>query len=158
MAGASVRVSTKSTLAMAHSRSAVSAVLGAAIAAAGLCGCAASSMTNTGDVVTRVDPASTAQRFRDSGANETTLKDFCKSPPQAATPEGAEAIKVSCSGRVLRRAGNARVFDKGDALYSIVFVQPVRRGDICDTHAPPRSLCGYFNDGHTLRTSRIDGS
>lgn len=113
-------------------------------------------MTDTGNAVTRVDAASTAQRFRNSGARETTLRDFCKSRPQASTPDAIEAIKVSCSGRVLRKAGNARVFDKGSGVYSVVFVTPIRRGDICDTKAPPRSLCGYFTDGHTLRTSRID--
>ena len=141
---------------MAHLRAPLPTFLATASLAALLCGCAANSMTDTGNVVTRVDAASTAQRFRNAGQRETTLRAFCKAPPSAVTPEGIEAIKVSCSGRVLRRAGDARVFDKGNGLYSVVFVQPIRRGDICDTKAPPRSLCGYFTDGHTLRTSRID--
>lgn len=136
-------------------RAPVSTLLAAASIAAGLCGCASTSTTDP-MVVRSVDPASTAQRFRNAGARETTLKVFCKTPPQTATPEAAEAIKVSCSRRVLKRAGNARVFDKGKGLYSVVFVTPIRRGDICDTGAQPRSLCGYFSAGHTLRTSRID--
>lgn len=140
----------------ARLRAPVPTVLAAASLAAILCGCAANSATGPDNIVTRVDAASTAQRFRDHGAREMTLADFCKTPPQVATPEGTEAIKVSCSGRVLKRAGNARVFDKGSGVYSVVFVQPIRRGDICDTKASPRSLCGYFSDGHTLRTSRID--
>jgi len=147
---------------MAHLRAAplrapVPTILAAASLAGILCGCAANSSTGPdNNIVTRVDAASTAQRFRDHGAHEMTLADFCKAPPQVASAEGTEAIKVSCSGRVLKRAGNARVFDKGSGVYSVVFVQPIRRGDICDTAAPPRSLCGYFSDGHTLRTSRID--
>lgn len=140
----------------AQAGAAVSSILAAATIAAGLCGCALSSASEGPEVVTRVDPASTAQRFRDTGAPEMTLADFCKSRPQAASAEGAEAIKVSCSGRVLKRAGNARVFDKGNGLYSVVFVAPVRRGDICDTGVSPRSLCGYFSAGDTMRTSRID--
>ncbi|HIE92588.1 MAG TPA: hypothetical protein EYQ83_06865, partial [Acidobacteria bacterium] len=113
------------------------AVLAAASLAAILCGCAANSATGPDNIVTRVDAASTAQRFRDHGAREMTLSEFCKSPPQVASAEGTEAIKVSCSGRVLKRAGNARVFDKGSGVYSVVFVSPIRRGDICDTKAPP---------------------
>jgi hypothetical protein len=115
--------------------------------AAALSGC--SQGTTTGSAVVSFDPDSTAARFRDSGAPEMTLATFCKNPPQAATPEGAEAIKISCSGRVLSRVGNARLFDKGDGLYVVVFPQPIRNGDICDPGTQPiavRQLLGRRQD------------
>jgi hypothetical protein len=129
-------------------------LLTAACLAAALCGCATNS--STGAVVTDFDAASTAARFRDSGAPETTLSAFCKNPPQAATPAGAAAIKASCTRRVLVRAGDARIFDKGNGLYSVIFPQPIRNGDICDPETPPQSICGNFGAGDTMRASRID--
>jgi hypothetical protein len=122
--------------------------------AAALCGC--SQDTATGAAVANFDPNSTAARFRDSGAPETTLAAFCKNPPKAATKEGTEAIKVSCSRRVLARAGDARLFDKGNGLYVVVFLQPIRNGDICDPGTPPQSLCGNFSSGDQMRSTRID--
>jgi hypothetical protein len=141
---------------MSHSRSAGSAFVAITAIAATLCGCAPG--TKTGAVVTSFDPASTAERFRSSGAPETTLAAFCKHPPPAATPAGTEAIKVSCSGRVLARAGDARLFDKGKGLYIVVFPQPIRNGDICDPGTQPQSICGNFATGDKMRSSRIDAS
>lgn len=139
---------------MAHSRSAGSALLAVLSIAAALCGC--SQGQTTGAVVTDFDPNSTAARFRNSGAPETTLATFCKSPPRAATPAGAEAIKVSCSGRVLARVGDARLFDKGNDLYVVIFPQPIRNGDICDPGTQPQSICGNFAPGDKMSSSRID--
>lgn len=139
---------------MTSSRAASLALITVAATAVALGGCAPD--TTTGAVVTDFDPASTAARFRDSGAPETTLATFCKNPPQAATPEGTEAIKISCSRRVLTRAGNARLFDKGNGLYVVIFDQPIRNGDICDPGTPPQSLCGNFSAGDKMRSSRID--
>ncbi len=149
--GPRVRVS-----AMAHSRSAGSAFLAVTCIAAALLGC--SQNQTTGAIVTNFDPSSTAARYRSSGVPETTLSAFCKSPPHAATPEGAEAIKLSCSGRVLAHAGNARLFDKGNGLYVVIFPQPIRNGDICDPGTPPQSICGNFAAGDKMHTSRIDAS
>jgi hypothetical protein len=140
--------------AMALSRSAGSAFLAVSFAAIALCGC--SQNTTTGAAVTDFDPNSTAARFRSSGAPETTLAAFCKSPPRAATPAGAEAIKVSCSGRVLARAGDARLFDKGNGLFVVIFPQPIRNGDICDPGTQPQSICGNFASGDKMSSSRID--
>jgi hypothetical protein len=139
---------------MSHSRSAGSAFLAVLCIAAALCGC--SQGQTTGAVVTDFDPNSTAARFRSSGAPETTLATFCRNPPKPATPEGAEAIKVSCSGRVLARVGDARLFDKGNGLYVVIFPQPIRNGDICDPGTQPQSLCGNFSSGDKMRSSRID--
>ena len=125
-----------------------------AVAAVAASGCAPEKTSGT--VVTNFDPTSTAARFRDSGAPETTLASFCKHPPKPATPEGKEAIKISCSGRVLKHVGTARLFDKGNGLYVVIFSEPVRNGDICDPGTPPRSLCGNFSAGDKMRTSRID--
>jgi len=130
------------------------ALVTAAATAVALGGCAPD--TSTGAVVTSFDPNSTAARFRSSGAPETTLAAFCKTPPQAATPQGTEAIKVSCSRRVLKRAGNARLFDKGNGLYVVIFQEPIRNGDICDPGTQPQSLCGNFSSGDKMRSSRID--
>lgn len=138
---------------MAHQRPASAYVIVLAAIAAALSGC--SQGTATGTAVADFDPGSTAARFRDSGAPETTLAAFCKNPPQAATPEGAEAIKVSCSGRVLSRVGNARLFDKGDGLYVVIFPQPIRNGDICDPGTQPQSLCGNFSSGDKMSSTRI---
>jgi hypothetical protein len=139
---------------MTFPRAASLAVITFAATAVALGGCAPE--TTTGAVVTKFDPNSTAARFRDSGAPETTLAAFCKSPPKPATPAGTEAIKVSCSRRVLKRAGNARLFDKGNGLYVIIFPEPIRNGDICDPGTPPQSLCGNFSAGDKMRSSRID--
>ncbi len=139
---------------MGLSRSAGALILAAASFAAALGGCAQN--TATGAVVTNFDPDSTTARYRSSGAPETTLATFCKSPPKPATPEGAEAIKVSCSRRVLARAGDARLFDKGNGLYVVVFPQPIRNGDICEPGTPPQSICGNFATGDKMHTSRID--
>jgi len=139
---------------MAHSRSAGSAFLAVTCIAAALLGC--SQNQTTGAIVTNFDSASTAQRYRSSGAPETTLATFCQHPPHAASPAGAEAIKVSCSRRVLARAGNARLFDKGNGLYVVIFPQPIRNGDICDPGTPPQSICGNFAVGDKMRASRID--
>ena len=127
-----------------------------AMLAAVLGGC--SQNTATGAVVTNFDPDSTAARYRSAGAPETTLAAFCKNPPKAATPEGAQAIKISCSGRVLARVGDAHLFDKGNGLYVVVFSQPVRNGDICDPGTPPQSICGNFASGDKMHTTRIDAS
>ncbi len=137
---------------MAHQKPAGAIVIAAAIAAV-VGGCAQGQ--TTGAVVTNFDPDSTAARFRDSGAPEMTLATFCKSPPEAPTPEGVEAIKISCSGRVLSRVGDARLFDKGNGLYVVVFPQPIRNGDICDPGTNPQSLCGNFSPGDKMRTTRI---
>jgi hypothetical protein len=126
-------------------------------AALGLSACSTSDAT-TGSVVTDFDSASTAERFRTSGAREMTLKAFCRQPPASPSPTGSEAIQLSCSGRVLAKAGNARVFDKGNGLYHVVFPQPVRNGDICDPGTNPQSLCGHFSAGDKMRASRIDAS
>jgi len=139
---------------MTHSRSAGTFVFAAACIAAALGGC--SQGATTGAVVTNFDPNSTAARFRNSGAPETTLATFCKNPPKGATPAGTEAIKVSCSRRVLKRAGDARLFDKGNNLYVVIFPQPIRNGDICDPGTQPQSICGNFSSGDTMRSSRID--
>ena len=139
---------------MALSRSAGVAFIAVFCIATCLCGCATS--PTTGAIVTNVDPASTAERFRESGAMETTLAAFCKSPPPAATLAGTEAIKASCSRRVLARVGDARLFDKGNGLYYVVFSQPIRNGDICDKDTPPQSICGYFAAGDKMHSSRID--
>jgi ABC-type uncharacterized transport system auxiliary subunit len=141
---------------MSHSRSAGSAFVAITAIAATLCGCAPA--TKTGAVVTNFDPTSTADRFRSSGAPETTLAAFCKSAPKAPTPEGTEAIKISCSGRMLSRVGNARLFDKGNGLYVVVFPQPIRNGDICDPGTNPQSLCGNFSPGDKMSSTRIDAS
>jgi hypothetical protein len=140
---------------MASSRSAGLALVAAAWLAPALCGCSQNT-TGPGAAVTDFGSASTAERFRDSGALETTLAAFCKNPPSAATPAGAEAIKTSCSRRVLARAGDAKVFEKGNGIYYVVFGQPIRNGDICDKDSPPRSICGYFSAGDKMHSSRID--
>lgn len=135
-------------------KSASSAVFAVTALAGALCGCAPE--TTTGAVVTDFDPGSTAARFRNSGAPETTLAAFCNNPPKPATPQGTEAIKVSCSRRVLKRVGNARLFDKGNGLYVVVFPAPIRNGDICDPGSNPQSLCGNFSAGDKMRSTRID--
>jgi hypothetical protein len=139
---------------MTHLRPARFNWIAVAAIAAGLGACAPEATTGT--VVTDFDPSSTAARFRNSGAPETTLAAFCKTPPHAATPEGTDAIKLSCSRRVLTRAGNARLFDKGNGLYVVVFPEPIRNGDICDPGTNPQSLCGNFSAGDKMRSSRID--
>lgn len=123
--------------------------------AAAISGCANSDGT-TGNVVTSFDPSSTAERYRASGAKETTLAAFCKAPPATSTPEAAEAIKQSCRPKVLQLAGDASLFDKGNGLYTVVFKRPVRNGDICPTGTTPQSICGNFSAGDTMRASRID--
>jgi hypothetical protein len=123
--------------------------------AALLCGCSSSNGA-TGSIVTDFDNASTAARFRSSGAREMTLKAFCRKPPAAPSPAGSEAIKASCAPRVLAKVGDARVFDKGGSVYPVVFTQPVRNGDICDPGTNPQSLCGNFSAGDRMRASRID--
>ena len=139
---------------MLHLRSAGPAFVAITAIAALLCGCA-SNPTTTGVVVADFDPNSTAARFRSSGAPETTLAAFCKKPPQGVTPAGTEAIKVSCSRRVLSRVGDARLFDKGNGLYVIIFPQPIRNGDICDPGTQPQSLCGNFSSGDKMSSTRI---
>jgi len=134
-------------------RSAGLAFLVALGIAPALCGCAG---TTNGAVVTDFNNASTAQRFRQSGAHETTLAAFCKTPPRAATPAGTEAIRVSCRSRVLAVVGDALVFDKGGGLYPVVFKRPVKNGEICDPNSPPQSICGNFAFGDTMHSSRID--
>jgi hypothetical protein len=122
-----------------------------------LYGCAQTTATGTeSGAVAGFDPGSTAAGFRERGAQETTLADFCKNPPATATPEAAEAIKASCRPKVLAIAGDAAVFDKGDGLYPVVFKRPVRNGDICPTGTTPDSICGNFSAGDKMHSSRIN--
>ena len=121
-----------------------------------LFGCAQNNGGTTGSVVANFDPGSTANRFRANGARETTLADFCRSPPQARSPEGIEAIKASCQRIVLDKVGDAALFDKGDGVYHVVFKRPVRNGDICPKGTTPSSICGNFGEGDKMNTSRID--
>lgn len=121
-----------------------------------LFGCAQGNGDTTGSVVANFDPGSTANRFRSSGARETTLADFCKRPPPARSPEGTEAIKASCLRIVLDKVGDAALFDKGDGVYHVVFKRPVRNGDICPKGTTPQSICGNFSEGDRMNTSRID--
>ena len=121
-------------------------------------GCAQNSYGTTGSVVASFDPGSTADRFRANGARETTLADFCRSPPHARSPEGAEAIKASCQRIVLDKVGDAALFDKGDGVYHVVFKRPVRNGDICPKGTTPNSICGNFGEGDKMNTSHIDAS
>ena len=79
--------------------------------AAALVGCAQNNAGTTGSIVSSFDPGSTASRFRSSGARETTLADFCRHPPPARSPEGAEAIKASCQRIVLDKVGDAALFN-----------------------------------------------
>jgi hypothetical protein len=125
------------------------------LSAAALAGCTATNGA-TGNVVTSFDPSSTAQRYRSSGAQETTLATFCKTPPPTTTPQAADAIRASCHPKVLRLAGDAALFDKGNGLYTVVFKRPVRNGDICPVGTTPQSICGNFSTGDTMRASRID--
>ena len=142
---------------MTLSRSAGLAFLAVAGLAPALCGCSSGTTAAApGPVVTNFDSDSTAARFRANGAAETTLAAFCKSPPKAATPAGAEAIRASCRPKVLALAGDAALFDKGGNLYSVVFKRPVRNGDICPTGTTPQSICGNFSAGDTMHSSRID--
>ena len=120
-----------------------------------LCGCAQGNGDTAGAVVTGFDPGSTAARFRSGGARETTLADFCRSPPPALNPEAAEAIRASCLRIVLDKVGDAALFDKGDGLYHVVFKRPVRNGDICRKGTAPQSICGNFAAGDKMHTSRI---
>lgn len=121
-----------------------------------LLGCAQGNGGTTGSVVASFDPGSTANRFRANGARETTLAEFCKAPPHARSPEGAEAIKASCLRIVLDKVGDAALFDKGDGVYHVVFKRPVRNGDICPKGTTPNSICGNFGEGDKMNTSRID--
>ena len=121
-----------------------------------LFGCAQNNGGTTGSVVASFDPGSTANRFRSSGARETTLADFCRAPPPARSPEGAEAIKASCQRIVLDKVGDAALFDKGDGVYHVVFKRPIRNGDICPKGTTPNSICGNFGEGDKMNTSRID--
>lgn len=121
-----------------------------------LFGCAQGNGGTTGSVVANFDPGSTANRFRSSGARETTLADFCKHPPRAPNPEGAEAIRASCQRIVLDKVGDAALFDKGDGVYHVVFKRPIRNGDICPKGTTPQSICGNFGEGDKMSTSRID--
>jgi hypothetical protein len=57
---------------------------------------------------------------------------------------------------VLARAGDARLFDKGNGLYVVIFAQPIRNGDICDPGTQPQSICGNFSAGDRMSSSRID--
>lgn len=120
--------------------------------------CACSTSPTTGAVVTDFGSDSAATRFRQTGAHEMTLADFCKAPPKAATPAGAEAIRASCRPQVLALVGDAVVFDKGNGLYPVIFKQPVRNGDICPPGTPSQSLCGNFATGDRMHSSRIDAS
>jgi hypothetical protein len=119
-------------------------------------GCAQNNAGTTGSIVSSFDPGSTANRFRSSGARETTLADFCRHPPQARSPEGSEAIKASCQRIVLDKVGDAALFDKGDGVYHVVFKRPIRNGDICPKGTTPSSICGNFGEGDKMNTSRID--
>ena len=100
-------------------------------------------------------PAAPPRCFRSGGARETTLADFCRSPPPAPNPEATEAIRASCLRIVLDKVGDAALFDKGDGLYHVVFKRPVRNGDICRKGTAPQSICGNFAEGDKMHTSRI---
>jgi hypothetical protein len=142
---------------MAQSRSPRAALLAVICIAAALCGCAKTTTTGTvGGAVANFDSGSTEARFRERGAQETTLADFCKNPPATTTPEAAEAIKASCRPKVLTLAGDAAVFDKGNGLYPVVFKRPIRNGDICPTGTTPDSICGNFAAGDKMHSSRIN--
>jgi len=122
-----------------------------------LCACAQQGTPNTA-AVTDFGATSTVNRFRSSGARETTLSAFCKTPPPTATPEAAEAIRASCRPPVLSLVGDAAVFDKGNGVYPVVFKRPVRNGDICPVGTTPQSICGNFSPGDRMHSSRIDAS
>lgn len=139
---------------MALSRRPSAAIIAVILSAAALGGCASSNGA-TGNIVTSFDPSSTAERFRASGAQETTLASFCKAPPPTTTPEAAEAVKASCQPKVLQLAGDAALFDKGNGLYTVVFKRPVKHGDICPTGTTTQSLCGNFSSGDRMHSSRI---
>ena len=142
---------------MTLSRSAALAFLAGACVAPALSGCSSGTTAGApGSVVTNFNSDSTAARFRASGANEMTLAAFCKNPPKAATPAGAEAIRASCRPKVLALVGDAALFDKGGGLYPVVFKRPVRNGDICPPGTTPASICGNFSTGDTMHSSRID--
>lgn len=121
-----------------------------------LLGACANSESNA--AVTNFGATGTAERFRESGAQETTLAAFCKSRPQALSEAGSAAIKASCSPRVLARVGDAMLFAKGNGVYHVVFKQPIKNREICDKDTPPESICGNFAAGDTMRSSRIDAS
>jgi hypothetical protein len=142
---------------MALSSSARAAFLAVFCIAQALCACTQGATTTSGSaVVTDFGSDSTESRFRASGARETTLAAFCKSPPKTTTPEGAEAIRASCRPQVLGLVGDAAVFDKGNGIYPVVFKRPVRNGDICPVGTPPQSICGNFSAGDRMHSSRID--
>jgi hypothetical protein len=130
------------------------ALLATLLAALG--GCSTDAPTTTGAVVTDFGSDGMAQRLRSSGARETTLSAFCKTPPATANPAAADAVKASCRPQVLAIVGDAAVFEKGGGLYHVVFKRPVRNGDICPTGTTPQSLCGNFSPGDTMHSSRID--
>jgi len=141
---------------MALARSPRTALLAVICIAPALYGCAQTTTTGTvGGAVANFDSDSTAARFRERGAQEMTLADFCKNPPATTTPEAAEAIKASCRSKVLSLAGDAALFDKGNGVYPVVFKRPVRNGDICPTGTTPDSICGNFAAGDKMHSSRI---
>lgn len=104
----------------------------------------------------KFDREGAAYQLRSSGAKETTLAAFCKTPPKTTTPAGAEAIRVSCRPKVLKLAGDAMLFDKGKGLYYVLFKRPVKKSDICDAGVSSASICAVgILPNESFNTSRI---
>jgi hypothetical protein len=119
-----------------------------------LAGCAA--QQSDGTYSTRLgaglDPEKLAAAERSSGAKETTLAAFCKSPPATKTEPGAAGVKASCSPKILAKVADAKVFDKGNGAYAVIFPRPVQKDEICDKGVSRNSVCG---SGAILPTESI---
>jgi hypothetical protein len=117
---------------------------------AGLVGCA--DTAGQGGAAPLVGSASSSAA---PAAAKRTLAEFCKSPPKTTKPFSPESIAVSCTPRVLAKAGTSEISDMPSGVYAVRFATPVLRKSICDDAAPKASICGFFLPDDTMNTSRI---
>ena len=115
-----------------------------------LSACVTENQKNQPVIMAPMDPAAQRAHLRQSGAKETTLSAFCKSPPRVQTPEGDTAIKSTC-GRLMPIASDASVFDKGNGVYTVLFKRPLKQADLCGGSSNLR-FCSMLRPGDTLNT------
>ncbi len=102
-------------------------------------------------IMAPMEPSAQRAHLRQSGATETTLGAFCKSPPRTATPEGTSSIKTTC-GRLQGVASDASVFHKGNGVYTVLFNRPITQADLCSGGQPKKGICAGLLPGDTLTT------
>ena len=98
----------------------------------------------------RASPEARIAKLRSTGAKETTLAAFCKSPPTTQNPVGAAMIKSTCQPAFLKVASDAAVFDKGNGAYVVVLKRPVECGKLQGGGRPKVSGCAGLLPGEKM--------